>query len=440
MKKIILVLSLLLFQGSILFSQSGIITTSAGNFTKGGSYSGDGGPATAAGFFEPFGLVVDGNNNLYIADFFNNAVRKVDITGIITTYAGNGYHHGSGLGGYSGDGGPATAAELYDPEGIALDSHGNLYIADASNMVIRMVNTSGIITTVAGRNSALGGYSGDGGPATAAELSNPMGVAFDTSGNLYIADASNNVIRMVNTTGIISTVVGNYNYGHGYSGDGGPATSAELWGTAGLTIDKSGNIYIADQTNCVIRKVDNVGIISTIAGNNSFGLGFSGDGGPATAAELHYPVCLTLDALGNLYIADNENEVIRKVDTYGIISTIAGRGPTFTGYSGDGGPATASELGDPSGLAFDAFGNLYIADWLNCVVRKISPVITGINQPSNSPQLSIYPNPAQNVIYVQLQGGAKAELVEVYSITGQEVQTSSCPSPIPCPSRGTYTL
>ena len=217
-------------------------------------------------------MAVDASGNLYIADTGNNRIRKVSATGIITTVAGN------GSAGYSGDGGPATSAQLDGPEGVAVDGSGNLYIADTCNNRIRKVSATGIITTVAGNGSA--GYSGDGGPATSAQLSLPAGVAVDGSGNLYIADSGNNRIRKVSATGIITTVAGNGS--PGYSGDGGPATSAQLNQPAGVAVDASGNLYIADSSNNRIRKVSATGIITTVAGNGFDG--YSGDGGPATSA------------------------------------------------------------------------------------------------------------------------------------------------------------
>jgi len=339
-----------------LNAQTYNITTIAGNGT--GAYSGDGGAATAAEVYYPFGVAIDASGNLYIADYANSAIRKVSNLGIITTIAGN------NTAGYSGDGGAATAAELNAPHGVAVDASGNVYIADESNQRIRKVNTSGIISTIAGNGT--GAYSGDGGAATAAQIYNPYGVAVDASGNVYIADESNHRIRKVNTSGIISTIAGN---GTGaYSGDGGAATAAELHFPNGVVVDASGNLYIADTYNYRIRKVNTAGIITTIAGN---GIGaYSGDGGAATAAELHYPTNLTIDASGNMYIADFNNYRIRKVSTSGFISTIAGNGNL--GYSGDGGAATAAELGVTEGVTVDAAGNVYFADSKNNCIRKIS--------------------------------------------------------------------
>jgi uncharacterized protein (TIGR03437 family) len=276
---------------------NGVITTVAGNGTVG--YSGDNGPATSAQLSSPQGVAVDSAGNLYIADVGNNRVRKVS-NGVITTVAGTGPAYPGG--GFGGDGGPATSAQLYWPVGVAVDSAGNLYIADLNNERIRRVS-KGVITTVAG--SATLDYSGDNGPATSAGLSSPQGVAVDSAGNLYIADYNDSRIRRV-SNGVITTVAGNGT--GGYGGDGGPATSAELYFPNGVAVDSAGNLYIADSNTQRIRKVAN-GVITTVAGNGT--VGYSGDNGPATSAQLHYPMGVAVDSAGNIYIADDYNSRIR---------------------------------------------------------------------------------------------------------------------------------
>ena len=341
---------------------SGQLTVVAGIGIFG--FSGDGGPATSASLASPVSVALDGAGNLFIADFSNSRIRKVDTSGIITTVAGN------GISGFSGDGGPATSASLTNPTGVALDGTGNLFIADEGNFRIRKVDTSGIITTVAGNGSS--GFSGDGGPATSASLTNPFGVALDGTGNLFFADAGNNRIRKVDTSGIISTVAGDGIFG--FSGDGDPATSASLRDPFGVALDGAGNLFIADRFNQRIRRVDAAtGIITTVAGDGPTGIGaggFSGDGGPATSASLHEPNGVALDGSGNFFIADTLNNRIRKVDTSGIITTVAGNG-SF-GFSGDGGPATSASLSFPFGVALDGSGNLFIADFSNSRIRKVS--------------------------------------------------------------------
>ena len=328
---------------------SGNITTVAGTGTSG--FSGDGAAAVAAQLNRPGGLALDGSGNLYIADTSNNRIRKVDSSGNISTVAGG----GSSL----GDGGAATAARLNGPQGVALDGSGNLYIADTLNQRIRKVDSSGNISTVAGTGTA--GFSGDGAAATAAQLSNPQGVAVDGSGNLYIGDRDNQRIRKVDSAGNISTVAGTGT--RGFSGDGAAATAARLSWPSGVAVDGSGNLYITDRLNHRIRKVDSAGNISTVAGTGR--QGFSGDGAAATAAQLSNPEDVTLDGSGNLYIADFWNQRIRKVDSAGNISTVAG------GAVGDGGAAVAARLIYPRDVAPDGSGNLYIADNSNHRIRKV---------------------------------------------------------------------
>jgi uncharacterized protein (TIGR03437 family) len=334
-----------------LDAKSGQLTIVAGNGTAG--FSGDSGPATNAELYCPTGVAVDSAGNLYIADYRNNRIRKVS-GGVIATVAGNGTWWGS-----SGDNGPAASAELDGPIGVAVDSAGNLYIADSGNDRIRKVS-GGVIATVAGKGTF--GYSGDNGPATSAELYNPCGVAVDSSGNLYIADYSNNRIRKV-SGGVITTVAGNGTAGH--SGDNGAPASAELYHPRGVAVDSAGNLYIADSDNSRIRRVSS-GVITTVAGNGTWG--YSGDNGPATTAELSYPTGVAVDSAGNLYIADLSNNRIRKVSS-GAIATIAGNG---TGFGGDNGAPTSAQLDQPGSVAVDSTGNLYIADTDNNRIRKVS--------------------------------------------------------------------
>jgi sugar lactone lactonase YvrE len=285
----------------------GVISTVAGNGNPG--YSGDGGPAASAMLNYPTGVAVDAAGNLFIADYGNDRIRMVTPSGIISTVAGN------GTAGFSGDGVPANSAQLNGPTGVAVDAAGNLFIADEHNNRVREVNPGGVISTVAGNGT--GGYSGDGGPATSAELYYPAGVAVDTAGNLFIADEINDRIRMVTPGGVISTVAGNGIFG--FSGDGGPATSAELYYPAGVAVDTAGNLFIADTWSNSVRKVTPGGVISTVAGNGTGG--YSGDGGPATSAELYYPSGVAVDAAGNLFIADFNNQRVRMVTGVASVTT-----------------------------------------------------------------------------------------------------------------------
>ena len=352
-------------------SPRGAVTEVIGNGS--GSYSGDGGPAISAGLNRPSGVALDASGNLYIADPGNSRIRKVTAaTGVITTVAG------SGVKGYGGDMGPATSAQFNLPTGVALDSAGNLYIADRQNNVIRKVDAAtGIIRTVAGNaalttysgGSPFGSYSGDGGPATSAGLDQPTGVAVDLSGNLYIADSVFTIVRKVTAaTGIITTVAGN---GHFTdlttpNGDGGLATSAKV-DVSSLALDSIGNLYIAGMN--VVRKVTAAtGIVITVAGSN--GLISSGDGGPATSAQLT-ATGVVVDSAGNLYIADGSNGTVRKVTAAsGIITTLAGN--NTDGYSGDGAPAVSAQLNNPYGVAVNAAGDLFIADGSNGLIRKVA--------------------------------------------------------------------
>ena len=337
-----------------MVNAAGVITTIAGN--GGAYYAGDGGPATAASLDAPAGVAVDAAGNIYIADAGNNRIRVINTSGIISTIAGN------GSGGFAGDGSPATAAMLSGPSALAVDASGNVYIADQGNHVVREIS-GGIINTIAGTGT-IAGFDGDGGPATDALFNHPAGIALDATGNIYVADEFNARIRMINTGGVINTIAGNGSFG--YAGDGGAAVAAELYQPTGIILDASGNIYIADMVNDAVRKINTSGIINTIGGIGSSG--FGGDGGPATSALMHFPCALALDAGGNLFIADQTNNRVREINTSGTMSTLVGNG--LVGY-GDGGPATAAQLGGPQDVAIDAIGNVYIADIYHNLIRKV---------------------------------------------------------------------
>jgi sugar lactone lactonase YvrE len=398
-------------------ADTGIITTVAGTGTAG--FGGDGGPATGARLSVPRGVALDASGNLFIADFGNARVRKVEArTAIITTVAGGGATLGDGgpatsarvsgvaavaldatgnmfiaeqqthrvrmvaagtgiittiagigTSGFSGDGGPATGAQLASPTGVAVDASGNLFIAEGSR-IRKVAAGTGIIATVAGggREPVL-----EGNPAVSAGIGNPAGVALDASGNLFIASRSHNTVYKVGDTGIIRPVAGTGV--RGFGGDGGPATGAQLdpsptFGPFGLAVDRSGNLFIADVGNHRIRKVAaEPGLITTAAGTGA--PGFSGDGGPATGAQLKNPRGIVVGRSGNLFIVDTDNHRVRKVEAEtGVITTVVGTG--VQGFGGDGGPATSAQLAFPTGLAMDARGDLFIADLFNYRVRKIA--------------------------------------------------------------------
>lgn len=369
--------------------QDGVLTRIAGNSRSG--YSGDGGPAANAQLADVAGLVVDGYGNLLIADFGNNRIRRVSPEGIITTIAGDG---GSG---FSGDDGPATSAHLGSPLGVAVDASGNVFVTDIAR--VRKISPNGIITTIAGDGTS--NPSGDNGPAKSARLGNPDTLATDNKGNLFIGDSYFNTVRRISADGIITTVAilrsrglatdqfGNLyivfgqtitkvstdgtqttvagNGLQGFSGDGGPATKAALWGPDGVAVDVAGNIFIGDSNNFRVRKVDSSGIITTIAG----GSGYSsfGDGTPAVTVQLQSPQFVAVDSSGNVFIADSQNTV-RKVSASGVITTVAGGGRA---NPSDGVPAVSVFFGGVTGLAIDQQGNLYIADGNYPYVRKVSP-------------------------------------------------------------------
>jgi RHS repeat-associated protein len=342
-----------------------VITTVAGNGDP--SSSGDGGPATQAGAGHPEHVAVGPDGSLYFAETLENRVRKVDPRGIITTVAGN------GVAGYAGDGGPATQAELYRPGGIALGRDGSLYIADWGNDRVRKVDPNGVITTVAGTGQE--GLGADNRPATQSQLNGPADVALGPDGSLYIVESSNDRVRRVGPDGIVMTVAGTG--GAGFSGDGGPATKAELWQPEGVTVGPDGSLYIADYYNNRVRKVDPSGIITTVAGTGAWG--FGGDGGPATQAQLKGPEGVAVGPDGSVYIADVYDDHVRKVDATGIISSLAGGGSYGYGSKlGDDGPATEAELHEPSGLALGPDGNLYIADYYNYRIRRVAPALPGL--------------------------------------------------------------
>ncbi len=351
-----------------MVSPNGIIRTVAANGTSGAS--GDGGPAIAAQLASPAGVAVDASGNLFIADTQNRRVRKVAADGIITTVAGN------GTGGFSGDNGPAAGAQLSIPNAVAVDASGNLFIADTQNNRIRKV-ANGIISTVAG-SSRCCSSAGDGGPAVAAELVFPTGVAVDGSGSFFIVESS--VIRKVSSDGTIGTVAGSMS---APSGDG-PALNAPLSTPDAVAVDGNGNVFVADYNNNRVRKITTDGVISTVAGNGT-AQQFSGEGGPATSATIWGPDALAVDGSGNLFISDNINRRIWKVSTGGIITAVAGNGNS--GFSGDGGQATNAALWNPYGIALDSSGNLFIADNANDRVRKVSGngIITTVAGGGNSP-------------------------------------------------------
>ena len=420
------------FQGSGSTAQTaGIINTVAGNGISGGT--GDGGLATSATLSSPNGVAVDPAGDIFIADTSNNKIREVvKSTGDIMTVAGTG---GSS---YRGDGGPATAAWLFSPEGVAVDAAGNIFIADTNNSAIReVVKSTGNIMTVAGHGGGPG-YGGNGGPATASLLFYPSGVAVDTIGNILIADSYNFEIReVVKSSGNIIAVGGNDS--PGYGGDGGPAISAEFGLTRGVTLDSTGDIFVADQWNNAIREVDSTtGKISTVAGNGR--LSYSGDGGLATGAELGRPSGVAVDSAGDIFILDTANLRIREVlKSTGDIITVAGNGTwSYGGYGGDGGPATSAQLGFPSGLTVDAAGDIFVADTYNNAIREINASGFSVSVVATV-SIALNSSNHTNAVTFAVQGSSEAVTINGATTLYNPANTSSI-SIIDPPGRDTLTV
>ncbi len=383
--------------------------------TGGTTFFGNGIPATGAELYYPTGVASDSSGNIYIADRSNCVIREVNAgTGIITTFAGNGSC------GYGGDGGAATSANLSSPTRVAVDSSNNVYIADTNNCLIRKVS-GGTITTFAGKSPSLAcGYTGDGGAATGAELYYPDGVAVDSSGNVYIADQYNYVVRKV-SGGNISTFAGNHTYG--YTGDGGPAASAELSYVLDVAVDGFGNVYIADQYNHRIRKVSTSGTISTYAGNGT--AGYEGDGGLAYQTSLYYPTGVAIDGAGDVIISDYDNQRVRMVDESNIIHTIAGNGTA--GFNGNDILATTAELYQPWGVAVDPSGNVYEVDYQNWLVRKVNALTILNSYPSSVSFGTVTKGTTSDPVVVTLSANGTVNIASI-TPSAQFKETDDCPS------------
>jgi len=388
------------------------INTIAGNGNIG--YSGDSNLATQAQL-NALGVTIARDGQIYIPDAANNRVRKINLGDSIFTVAG------TGTAGYNVDSGDALTTLLYNPTGVAVDTLGNLYIADQHNQRIRKVDTAGVMTVIAG--TGITGFSGDDSAAVNARLNNPIAVATDTFGNIFVVDYGNSRIRKINAAGIISTVAGTGVVGH--TGDGGPAVAATLDTPTCVVADLQGNLYIADRGNNCIRKVDTAGIISNYAGSATGNYGFGGDGGAATAALLAHPYGIALDQYGHLYIADEENQRIRMINGSGNINTIAGSGALS--FCGDGGDPLQACLNHPKGVAADNAGNVYVADAFNNRIRKITGLldVPGAKKETGA---RLYPNPAENEINIEahLSADNGTMHLQVLDITGRLVTERQC--------------
>ncbi|WP_165395747.1 RICIN domain-containing protein [Streptomyces albidoflavus] len=333
--------------------------------TGAAGFKGEGEPAATAQVNGPYGVTVDDTGTLYFSDYHNHRVRKVTTDGRVSTVAG------TGRAGAGGDGGPALSAQLNCPREVAVDASGTVYVADCENHRVRKITPDGQISTVAGTGRA--GFSGDGGPATSAQLNKPFGLLLDSTGVLYIADWGHDRLRKVTADGVISTIAGTG--AAAYGGDDGPAVKAHLRAPYAMVLDSSDALYIADASNHRVRVITPDGVIRTFAGTGV--AGFGGDGGPAASAQLNRPQGLAMDSTGALYVADHSNHRVRKITPDGLISTVAGTGQA--GFAGDGALASSAQLRQPHSLAVDRVDALYIADHANHRVRKLSsPRLAGL--------------------------------------------------------------
>jgi hypothetical protein len=401
------------------------VTTIAGNGYQ--SYSGDGGDAFDAQLLSPAALAVDNHNSVFVADTGNNLIRELtpdteQVSGLAINLVAGEPH----VIGCCGNGGPAIGSSLVAPTGVAVDSAGNFYFPDANHDVVLKVSaTDQTINVFAGNPDASSGYSGDGGPATDALMSSPERVAVDNAGNLFIADSGNCVIReVVKSTGYIQTVAGNYALGCGFGGDGGAATSAQLDEPGGMAFDSNQNLFIADNVNQVIREVvASTGKIQTVAGTPGT-TGYAGDGGPAVAAELNTPVAVHVDSAGNLLIADYYNCVIRRVDANGLIATLAGSGTC--GFAGDGGPAMSAEFMHISDVTTDPSNNVLVADTYNNRIRVIQAPAT-LTTSFVDLTSSLNPAPINTPVTFTAQVGLAALVKDVKTAAGTDSSSGNPP-------------
>jgi sugar lactone lactonase YvrE len=379
-------------------AQGDIITIAGTNLANTSTAEGKLANITQIG--SPEGIALDVQGNIYFADFTNHQIKRIDRkTGVLSVVAG------TGVAGYSGDGGQATQAQLNGPVSLVFSPAGELYFSDYNNSVIRKINLqTQLILTVAGNGSR--GFSGDGGSALQAWFNYPYGLAFDSYANLFVADSRNNRVRKIDSAGIVTTVAGTL---LGFSGDGYSAINAKLYYPAGVALDNRNNLYISDTYNQRIRKVNNAGIITTVVGTGV--RGYSGDGGQATQAQLYNPAGLVVDNSGNILFADANNNRIRKVDTNGVITTIAGSG--IRSFSGDGAKATLASLNYPVSLAIDAYSNVYITDYSNNRIRMFGNILDA-NQPLDVslPLVDIYSafSIFQSLHFNNAQGGIETSL------------------------------
>lgn len=387
-----------------------VIVTVAGTGVNG--YSGDGGPATNAKMYSPSSLVFDKNGSFYFTENGNSTIRKVSPSGIISRVAGN------GTSGYSGDGGWAIDAEIEGGGGLAVDKWNNMYLADGSNHRVRKITTDGLIHTIAG--TGVAGYNGDGISALSAQLNQPQGVGVDDTGNVYICDRMNFRLRKVDTFGNISTIAGTGVLG--FTADGARADTAAIDESWYVFVDTTGNIYFMDKSR--IRKIAAADRkLITVAGNGIVG-GYSGDGGPATAAAIS-TAYFTFDSVGNMFLAEGTQR-IRRIDTDGIISSIAGIG--IGGADPDGVSLPFARVNSPTGIAFSPSGELYFTEMTGAKVRKITLAWDGVNQVNgNNAKLEVFPNPTQAMVSLRINAIEREANVTLTDARGVAVRTMTVP-------------
>lgn len=390
MKKLLILLILLHFTNII---QSQTVTTFAGSGMPGVAN----GTGSAAQFNRPAGVAIDGSGNVYVADYFNHLIRKITSAGVVSTLAG------SGIAGFAN--GIGITAQFNRPIGVAVDGFGNIYVADSNNNLIRKITSAGVVTTLAG-SGMVGSINGIG---TLAQFNTPAGIATDESGNVYVADINNHLIRKITSTGIVTTLAGST---QGFVD--GPNTAAKFNLPSGLATDGSGNIYVVDSNNQSIRKITSAGVVITFAGSYNFG----SVNGIGIAAKFNYPNGVATDVLGNVYVADTGNHRIRKITSAGAVTTLAG---STSGYID--GIGIAAKFYSPVGVATDLSGNLYIADYDNHRIRKISASLGVHQNDTESFNFEIYPNPSTNFLTIYLDQLAENTQLNVVDVLGKNIFT-----------------
>ncbi|MBN8641152.1 MAG: T9SS type A sorting domain-containing protein [Flavobacteriales bacterium] len=396
------VLALFTVIPSLLFSQT--ITTIAGTGLS--TYNGDGLSATATNLGNVGIMTFNNNGELLFPDSSKNLIRKVHTNGVITTIAG------TQSSGYNGENILAINADLYTPNAVVVDGFGNIFFSELGNCRVRKIDTNGIITTIAGNGECVS--SGDFGLAVQARIRYPQSISIDSGGNIYICESVTHKVRKIDTSGIITTIAGTGIAG--YNGDGILATNAQISQPGGVVVDPQGNIFFSEHFGQRIRKIDTNGIISTVAGTGI--AGFNGNNIQANTAQINRPTGIRIDAQGNLYFADSYNNRIRKINTNGVITTIAGMG--LQGYTGDGGSALSAMLNTPSDLLFALDGSMYISDNFNYRIRKVTNVLGNEDFTISEGDVALAPNPSANG-YTTVYFPELVDEIKVYDLLGQIV-------------------